>query len=136
MVPAILADTNQIKEVLWNVFLNAVESMPNGGVISFRISIEKPSQKLNKKEISIKGLAQTYPDYLMVSITDQGCGISEFQMKKIMDPFVSFKDNGIGLGLSIVSQIMKSHNGQIKINSSPGKGTCLKLLFPLIKQEN
>jgi len=136
MVPPIWADANQIKEVLWNVFLNAVESMPDGGLIIFRITIEKTSQKVNKPSIPIKGLTQIYPDYLIVSITDEGCGISKFQMKKIMDPFVSFKDNGIGLGLSIVSQIMKSHNGQIQINSSPEKGTCLKLLFPLTAQEN
>ena len=136
MVPPIWADANQIKEVLWNVFLNAVESMPDGGLIIFRITIEKTGQKVNEPTIPIKGLTQIYPDYLIVSITDEGCGISKFQMKKIMDPFVSFKDNGIGLGLSIVSQIMKSHNGQIQINSSPEKGTCLKLLFPLTAQEN
>jgi len=109
--------------------------MPEGGLITFKIDIEKADQEHNKPKIQIKGLPQEYPDYLKVTITDQGCGISESHMKKIMDPFVSFKDNGIGLGLSIISQIMKSHNGEIKIQSNPGKGTSLKLLFPLIIQE-
>ena len=52
-----------------------------------------------------------------------------------MDPFISFRDNGIGLGLSIVSQIVKSHKGKVKIKSTPGKGTRFKLLFPSVLQE-
>jgi signal transduction histidine kinase len=135
-VPEIMADINQIKEVLWNVFLNAVQSMPEGGAISFKINIEKISWKIKKLWVPIKGARQLYPDYLAISIADQGCGITGSQMKKIMDPFVSYKDNGIGLGLSIVSQIMKSHKGDITINSKQGEGTRLKLLFPIELAQN
>ncbi len=136
MAPAILADPDQIKEVFWNIFLNAIQSMPDGGTITIRISIEKGREIIDETIIPIKGLTQHHPDYIIVSIIDQGCGISEEQMDRILDPFVSFRDDGIGLGLSIVSQIVKSHKGQVKIKSTPGKGTRFKLLFPLVKQES
>ncbi len=136
MAPAILADPDQIKEVFWNIFLNAIQSMPDGGTITVRIGIEKGKEIIDEAMIPIKGLIQQHPDYLMVSIMDQGCGISDAQKQKILDPFVSFRDDGIGLGLSIVSQIVKSHKGLIKIKSTPGKGTRFKLLFPLVSQEN
>ncbi|MCP4671563.1 MAG: hypothetical protein GY857_09675, partial [Desulfobacula sp.] len=134
--PQIMADSNQIKEVLWNVFFNAVQSMPEGGVITFTIKIEKASWKIKDRGIPIKRVPQQSSDFLALSIIDQGCGITQTQMEKIMDPFVSFKDNGIGLGLSIVSQIMKSHKGYIIIDSKHDKGTRIKLLFPLFLQES
>jgi len=136
MTPAILADPDQIKEVFWNIFLNAIQSMPDGGIVTVRIGIEKGKEIIDEAMIPIKGLTQQHPDCLMVSIMDQGCGINEEQIQKILDPFVSFRDNGIGLGLSIVSQIVKSHKGQVKIESTPEKGTRFKLLFPLLLQEN
>jgi signal transduction histidine kinase len=136
MSPAILADSDQIKEMFWNIFLNAIKSMPHGGTVTVRIGIEKGKEIIDEAIIPIEGLIQQHPDFLMISIMDQGCGISEEQKQKILDPFVSFRDDGIGLGLSIVSQIVKSHKGLIKIKSTPGKGTRFKLLFPLVSQEN
>ncbi len=135
MAPEILADSDQIKEVFWNIFLNAIQSMPDGGIVTIRISIEKGKENIDEAMIPIKGLIQQHPDFLTVSIIDQGCGIDEKQLEQILDPFISFRDNGIGLGLSIVSQIVKSHKGQISIKSTPGKGTRFKLLFPLMQQE-
>jgi len=134
-VPDITADSNQIKEVLWNVFLNAVQSMPKGGIVTFKISIEKADSRVVDSAAPIKPMIRKPPDFLAVSITDQGCGITPSQMDRLMDPFVSFKDNGIGLGLSIVSQIMQTHNGHIIIDSQEKKGTTIKLLFPMLSQE-
>ncbi|MCK5541640.1 MAG: Cache 3/Cache 2 fusion domain-containing protein [Desulfobacterales bacterium] len=135
MAPIILADPDQIKEVFWNILLNAIQSMPDGGTINVRIDIEKGKGTIDESIIPIMGLTQQNPDYLTVSISDQGCGISDEQMEKILDPFVSFRDDGIGLGLSIVSQIVKYHKGLIKINSTLGEGTQFKLLFPSVLQE-
>jgi len=133
--PIILADPDQIKEIFWNIFLNATQSMPDGGIIRIRIDIKKGKEIIDETMIPIKGLTQQHPDWLMVSVIDQGCGISEEQIQKILDPFVSFRDDGIGLGLSIVSQIIKSHKGKIEIKSTPGRGTRFTLLFPLVSQE-
>lgn len=135
MAPAILADPNQIKEVFWNIFINAVQSMPDGGRITVSISVEKGHTAVDESMIPIKGLTQRHPDVLSITVIDQGGGITDEQMKKVLDPFISFRDKGIGLGLSIVTQIVKSHKGQIKINSKPGKGTRFKILFPLVAQE-
>ncbi|MCK5312845.1 MAG: ATP-binding protein, partial [Desulfobacteraceae bacterium] len=125
----------QIKEVFWNILLNAIQSMPNGGTINIRIDIEKGQGTIDEAIIPIMGLTRQNPDYLTVCIIDNGCGISDEQMEKILDPFVSFRDDGIGLGLSIISQIVKSHKGLIKIKSTLREGTQFKLLFPLVLQE-
>ncbi len=135
MAPSILADPDQIKEMFWNIFINAVQSMPDGGRITVRIGVEKGDTAVDESMIPIKGLTQRHPDVLSVTIIDQGCGITQEQMGKILDPFISFRDDGIGLGLSIVTQIIKSHKGQIKIDSRPGKGTRFKICFPLVTQE-
>ena len=74
-------------------------------------------------------------EYLSIAIRDEGCGIPEENMDRIMDPFVSFRDDGIGLGLSIVSQIVRLHRGQINIQSREKEGTTFKLLFPCASQE-
>jgi len=131
MAHKILADVEQIREVFLNIVINAIQSMPDGGTILVRMGVEKGKQ-MKDPIIPMAGLAQKSTGFLMISITDQGCGINPAQMKTILDPFVSFRDNGIGLGLSIVSQIVKSHRGQLKIKSTPGKGTQFKLRFPLV----
>lgn len=135
MTPNILADPDQIKAVFWNISLNAIQSMPDGGTIHVRVHIEKGSSILDENTIPIKELTREHPECLTVSIQDQGCGMTPEQLGKIFDPFISFRDDGIGLGLSIVSQIIKSHKGQIKIKSSPTKGTRFKIQFPMMMQE-
>ncbi len=132
MVPAIFADPNQIKEVFLNVFLNGIQSMPDGGTITIIIGVEKGDRSTDEAMIPIQGLTQRHPNYLSITMIDRGCGLSEAQMGKILDPFISFRDNGIGLGLSIVNQIVRLHKGRIKISSKPGKGTRFKILFPLV----
>ncbi len=118
--PFIQADAEQIRQVFWNIILNSAQSMPDGGTIH----IATGQTKENGRE------------YSFISIADTGCGIDKTKMKKIMDPFVSFRDNGIGLGLSIVSQIVKAHKGEVIINSTQGRGSSFKLLFPVSFQEN
>lgn len=136
----ILADPDQIKEVFWNILLNAIQSMPDGGQITIGIDIDTEikdvKEILDESMIPIKGLTLKSPDYISISIADQGCGITDEQMEKILDPFTSFRDDGIGLGLSIVSQIVKTHKGRIQIKSTPGQGSQFILMFPLVPQED
>ena len=134
-VPCILADPDQMKEVFLNVFLNGIQSMPDGGTLTIAVGVEKGKESIDEGIIPIKGLIQRHPDYLTVTVIDRGCGISDDRMGKILDPFISFRDDGIGLGLSIVNQIVRSHKGWINIASEPGKGTRFKLLFPMVTQE-
>lgn len=130
----VMVDPDQFKEVFWNILLNAIQSMPGGGQIIIRIDIEDPGNR-DRAIRPVPALGQPDPDYVAITVIDRGCGIKQDQMDKIMDPFTSFRDDGIGLGLSIVNQIVNAHNGRIEIKSIPGQGSRFKLLFPIARQE-
>lgn len=136
-VPLFEADPSQIRQIFMNIFLNSFKAMDQGGTITIRIRVEKePDLPESKKRfISIRNPFTVARDWLVVSIMDEGCGIPENQLAKIMEPFVSFRDDGIGLGLSIVSQLVKIHRGHIQIESIEGSGTTFYLFFPCILKE-
>jgi signal transduction histidine kinase len=135
--PPVEADPGQLRQILMNILLNSFAAMPEGGRVMIRIRVEKEPDIAgeNKRFISIRNPFTVDRDWLIVSITDEGCGIPEDQLEKIMDPFVSFSDDGVGLGLSIVSQLVKLHRGQIQIESSKGRGTSFHIYFPCILKE-
>lgn len=112
-LPAIYCDANQIKQVFLNVMKNAFESMPMGGQITI---------KVKKKE-----------ETLLISIEDQGCGISQERLKRIGEPFYSTKEKGTGLGLMIIFNIIKEHQGKIQIKSELNKGTKVLICLPYIQ---
>jgi signal transduction histidine kinase len=107
-------DLNQLQQCFLNLFFNAIEATKEGG----RLSI-----------VSRYGTAGRNAEVL---IKDTGCGIPKENMDKIFDPFFTTKPEGegTGLGLSIVYGIIRNHEGQIKVDSEPGKGTTVSLVFP------
>lgn len=113
------ADKRQIKELIKSIVSNAIEAMPNGGVINVRGENINISEKDN--------LPLKEGKYLKVSIEDQGIGIPDENLPKIFDPYFSTKDKysqkGMGLGLSISYSIVKRHNGLITVDSKLGVGT-------------
>ncbi len=113
-LPQITADLNQIRQVLTNVFINAAQAMPQGGLL-----------KVSTSKVKFK-------DYVQVEISDTGCGIPPENMKKIFDPFFTTKKNqGTGLGLSISLSYIKNHRGEISVQSQVGKGTTITILLPI-----
>ena len=118
----IRADKNQIIQVLFNVFINAIEAMPKGGGIKVKVF------KSDFPEFSDKDL------FCVIEITDQGEGISKKDLDKVFEPFFTTKRDkkGIGLGLYIVKAIINNHKGRIVIDSRLDKGTVVKLIFPLV----
>jgi signal transduction histidine kinase len=108
-------DPQQIKQALLNIFLNAIEAMPHGGILTIETST---------------GCGKI-PNYLIIEISDTGCGIDAKDLPHIFDPFFSKKDHGTGLGLSITHEIIKNHNGRIFAESVLGKGTAFKIELPL-----
>ena len=132
------ADPYQIRQIFWNICLNSIQAMPEGGTITIRVRMDRAEELLNGEAdaISLGNPFAAPRNYLKVSIEDKGSGISADKMEKIMDPFVSFRDDGIGLGLSIVSQLVKLHRGHVKVTSIEGEGTTFHLLFPCIIKEN
>jgi signal transduction histidine kinase len=121
-LPACRLDPNQIRQVLINLFNNAVEAMPDGGRITVATEI-------------IPADDDGQPERVAVSISDNGGGIADEHIKKIFEPFASFKDGGTGLGLAIVTQIIKLHQAAIHVESAESRGTTFKLIFPGISKE-
>jgi len=137
-LPLIEADPAQMRQIFMNLILNSFKAMADGGLVTIRVRTEKEPQFKGAKPrfISIRNPFTVDRDWLIVSIRDEGCGISEEQIEKIMDPFVSYRDDGIGLGLSIVSQLVKLHRGHVEIESSESHGATFHLYFPCILKES
>ncbi|MFA5038844.1 MAG: ATP-binding protein [Candidatus Omnitrophota bacterium] len=108
-------DVFQIKQVLFNILLNAMDSMNKGG----KIFIFTKMAAIERLQIIIK---------------DEGCGIAKENLKNIFDPFFSTKDEGTGLGLAISHQIINNHNGTIEIQSEVKKGSKAIIELPLYKK--
>jgi signal transduction histidine kinase len=108
----ILGSADQLNQVFWNLAQNAVRAMPNGGDLN--ISIRKTSN----------GAGQ-------VVFQDCGIGMSTEEKEQLFQPFRSGFAGGLGLGLSIIFQIMEDHRGKIAFDSEKGKGTKVSLTFPL-----
>ncbi len=116
-----------------NLVANAVEAMPGGGMLTIATS----NQSLDKP---IHGYdAVNVGDYVVLSVTDTGEGISDNDLKHIFEPFytkkVMGKRSGTGLGLAVVWGTIKDHNGYIDVKSEVGKGTTFSLYFPVTREE-
>ncbi|MBW1901787.1 MAG: PAS domain S-box protein [Deltaproteobacteria bacterium] len=114
-LPDIRCDFRQIQQALLNLMSNASESMSNGGTLS--VSAKCPERD----------------EFVEVTISDTGCGISEENLKNIFEPFFTTKEEGkgVGLGLSVVFGIITKHNGSIEIESKPEEGTSFKVKLPV-----
>jgi signal transduction histidine kinase/putative methionine-R-sulfoxide reductase with GAF domain len=113
----ILMDREQMKQVILNLLLNAVQAMPKGGYLALKGHIPEDDQ------------------WIKLSIQDSGVGIPGEDMNKLFDPFFSTKEGGIGLGLSIAHRIIDQHHGKIEVESAPGKGTLFTLWLPISREE-
>ena len=130
----IIADINQVKQVILNLVINASEAI---GKSSGSIVITTGSEMIDEKE---QGKGHPIFDlqigkYSFIEIRDSGIGIEESIVNKIFDPFYSTKFTGRGLGLSVVQGIIKAHKGSIKIESQIGTGSIFKVLFPVTHEK-
>jgi len=106
-------DFSQICQVVMNVIINAIESMPNGGNLT--VATER----------------QDDPPSLVLQVADTGTGILEEDKDRIFDPFFTRKPEGTGMGLSISRQILEKHGAFVDVETEPGKGTTFRIIFPL-----
>jgi two-component system, NtrC family, sensor kinase len=111
-LPSVLLDQEQIKRVLINIILNALQAMSAGGVLRIRTA---------------RGAGKR----VMVRISDTGTGIPPVMLKRIFDPFFTTKSQGAGLGLSISRTILEKHHATITCDSQEGQGTAFTILFPI-----
>ncbi|MDQ6423504.1 ATP-binding protein [Paenibacillus sp. LHD-117] len=105
-----VADAGQIKQVLINLLQNAMEAMPGGG--SIHISLSASSQ------------------CAVLIVRDEGHGMTESQARDVFTPFVTSKETGVGLGLSICYRIIEAHGGTISLDTVPNKGTAFRIELP------
>ena len=121
--PPCLADKDQIRQVFWNILLNAMQAMREGGCLTIAASAgDRPGHAA-----VLPGTAGS--SALVVTISDNGPGIAPELIDTIFDPFVSHREDGVGLGLSIVRQILRLHSADIRVTSPPGGGACFTVTF-------
>lgn len=128
---SIEGDSRQIKQVLWNLFINAANAMDGTGVL--KISTGKRKYGINKDKVLHSDGNDFCPvgDFVQISVEDTGVGIKEENINNIFDPFFSTKEKGTGLGLSLSHRIVANHGGTIEVRSEENKGTVFTLLIPL-----
>jgi signal transduction histidine kinase len=114
------ADRKQVRQIIHNLVLNAIQSIEEDGVLS----VETKMAKLDDKK-----------EYAEIKIADTGCGIEEKDLRKIFEPFFTNKDKGTGLGLTIVGRIVEGYSGKIKIESNINQGTVCVVWLPGKKEE-
>jgi two-component system sensor histidine kinase HydH len=103
-LPLVLVDTDQMTQVFLNILINAIEATPRGGSVSISARTDDKGR-------------------LQIITEDTGEGIPRENIDKLFDPFFSTKKKGTGLGLAIVKSIIEGHDGEIEVESEPGKGT-------------
>ena len=124
------ADIGQIEQIIMNLMVNASDSMPEGGIISIETTLVEIDQDY----------IITHPNfepgrYILLSISDTGCGMDQEILDHVFEPFFSTKgEQGTGLGLATVFGIIKQHNGQIQLYSEPQKGTTFKIYLPIAEK--
>lgn len=129
----VFVDANQIQQIFLNLFLNAIDAMPEGGAINISAHNAGHSQPLIDRRKSVPGLLSD--TFVQISFKDTGKGISPAVLEQIFNPFYTTKANGTGLGLSIVYQIIREHGGRIDVQSEEGKGTEFVILLPAVEKE-
>ena len=121
------ADRGQIEQVLLNLALNARDAMPNGGQIRIQTAIVQPDPRMPGGAPPERG------DYVLLTVTDTGTGLSAEAKAHLFEPFFTTKEQGkgTGLGLPTVYGIVKQSNGHIYLDSERGRGTTARIYLPL-----
>lgn len=123
VMPELVGIQSELREALTNVILNAVDALPNGG----RITVRTRTVAWNAS-----GLGDTHSARAILEVIDSGIGMDEATRKHCLEPFFSTKGKrGTGLGLAMVYGVVERHEGTVEIDSELGKGTTVRLTFPV-----
>jgi two-component system sensor histidine kinase PilS (NtrC family) len=115
--PVVTMDPQHFRQILWNLLVNALESMPEGGDLSISVTPGNGNGFSGVKEARI-------------DVSDSGCGIPEEVRSRLFEPFFTTKKNGTGLGLSIVYQLVETAQGRLQVSPNHPSGTTFSIFFP------
>jgi len=118
----VMADAPQLKQLVLNLVMNAIQAMPNGGLLQIDLSVRPQTLGLSGEK-----------DWTVISISDTGCGIPPDILDRVFDPFFTTKSGGTGLGLSTCYAIAKQHDGDLEISSQVNEGTTINVRLPLLR---
>ncbi|MDP2136661.1 MAG: PAS domain S-box protein, partial [Candidatus Didemnitutus sp.] len=126
--PRVLADTNQLHQVVMNLGTNAWQALPEqGGVITVRVDAVVVTDESHPLRPDIpRGSA------VCLTVTDNGCGMNPKTLERVFDPFFTTKSagKGTGLGLAVVHGVVRAHGGAVAVHSTPGEGTRFEIFLP------
>ena len=112
-VPPILIDPALMEQVFINLLTNAAQA--------------------SAPDAPVTVATRRLKDEVEINVVDRGCGIPQDKIETIFNPFVTTKQNGVGLGLAIVARIIDGHGGKIAVESEPGKGSTFRITLPIEK---
>jgi signal transduction histidine kinase len=154
-LPTIWVDIGQLEQILFNLFTNALQAMPDGGILTVtcqRIAADHVCQ--NSQEVGViqtwnpyscngkgepqsqKGVGGSLVQWVEIAISDTGMGIPPEQIGRIFQPFFTTKAHGIGLGLAITRRLIEDHGGYIRVEGNFGYGATIIVRLPVIEGDD
>ncbi len=130
-LPGTVADISQVEQVLFNLYINAADAMPQGGALYLK------TRSITHHELQGKAYTPKPGRYVHLEVRDTGCGMDQDTMDHMFEPFFTTKGlgKGTGLGLASVYGIVKGHAGYIDVDSRTGTGTSFHIYFPASEEE-
>lgn len=122
----VLADDRQLRQLLWNLYLNAVQAMPDGGCLEIRAFAAPQAAFGAGRNDTPEGAG-----FAALEVSDTGTGIPPDVLERIFDPFFTTKEEGSGLGLATVHRIAEGNGGHVSVESAVGHGTRVRVLLPI-----
>ncbi len=119
-VPPVYVDAAQMEQILFNLFVNAIQAMPDGGILTVTCHIVSAASSSEE------------PRWVELMVSDTGVGLTPEQMERMFQPFFTTKAHGIGLGLAITRRLIEDHGGSIHVQGRYGNGATMSLRLPVI----